>query len=259
MNHALTIPIARPALSLFASEPWRAAKELMMLAMMQSEDVPTGDGHPVIIFPGLAAGGKSVAPLRKHCESLGYAAMDWGRGYNVGPKGDIDEWMKNLAEHTSSLLGPHKQSATLVGWSLGGLYARELAKLLGPRVRQVITIGTPFNAGVHHTNVGWLFKLLTGSEPTPDPARTEQLRTPPPVPTLSIYSRNDGVVAWQTCRPDIASALADDVEIDGSHMGMGWNPEVLRIVGDRLAKTRDRGNFRGRKAGARRASLITSL
>ena len=247
MNHALSLPIARPALTLFASEPWRAAKELFSLAMMNDAVAPIGDGHPVIIFPGLAADGKSVAPLRRYCESLGFAAMDWGLGYNVGPKGDPDEYMAELAEHTKKLIEPYDQPATLIGWSLGGLYARELAKILKSRVRQVITIGTPFNAGADYTNVGWLFKLLTGSETTPDPVLLEKLRVPPPVPTLSIYSRNDGVVAWQTCRHDGTCDMTEDAEIDGSHMGMGWNPEVLKIVGERLEKTSMRVAARGRR------------
>lgn len=253
MNHAqaLTLPIARPALSLFATEPWRAAKELFSLARMSEPTAPAGDGHPVIIFPGLAADGKSVAPLRRHCESLGFKAMDWGRGYNVGPKGDVDEYLAELAEHTKVLIGPHGKSATLIGWSLGGLYARELAKILKSRVRQVITIGTPYNAGADYTNVGWLFKLLTGAEPAPDPVLMKKLRTAPPVPTLSIYSRNDGVVAWQTCRQDRACDTAEDIEIDGSHMGMGWNPEVLKIVGERLSRTSMKAIVRRRrKAGA---------
>ena len=96
-----------------------------------------------------------------------------------------------------------------------GPYAREVAKILGSRVRQVITIGTPFNSGVDSTNVGWLYKLITGAEPKPDPALMKKLRTPPSVPTLSIYSRNDGVVAWQTCRHDGKCDLTEDVEIDG--------------------------------------------
>ena len=255
MNQAVALPIARPALSLFATEPWRAAKEFFSLARMESAvGGPLGDGHPVIIFPGLAADGKSVAPLRKHCKSLGFEAMDWGLGFNMPPKGDADAYIEELAEHTRAQLEPYNQSATLIGWSLGGLYAREVAKILGSRVRQVITIGTPFNSGVDSTNVGWLYKLITGAEPKPDPVLMKRLRTPPSVPTLSIYSRNDGVVAWQTCRHDGTCDLTEDVEIDGSHMGMGWNPEVLQIVGERLVKTSDHGparRARGRKPSRR--------
>ena len=123
-----------------------------------------------------------------------------------------------------------------IGWSLGGLYAREIGKLMAPRIRQVITIGTPFNAEGDHTNVGWLFRLLSGSSSAMDAALSRRLRTPPPLRTTSIYSRSDGVVAWQTCRHDKASRLVHDIEVDSSHIGMGWNREVLAAVADRLGQ-----------------------
>ena len=177
-----------------------------------------------------------MAPLRRHCEALGYGAADWGRGYNTGPQGDVDAWLAELAAHTTERLSPFDQSATLIGWSLGGLYARELAKQLWTQVRQVITIGTPFNACADHTNVGWIFRMLSGETPACAPALSARLRSAPPVPTTSIYSRTDGVVAWQTCRHDKAMHQVEDIEVRGSHIGMGWNPAVLRVVADRLAQ-----------------------
>jgi pimeloyl-ACP methyl ester carboxylesterase len=136
----------------------------------------------------------------------------------------------------TDLLADHEQPATLIGWSLGGLYAREIGKLMAPRLRQVITIGTPFNAEADHTNAGWLFRLLSGSSAVLDPALSRRLRTPPPLRTTSIYSRTDGVVAWQTCRHARRSKLVHDIEVDGSHIGMGWNREVLDAVTDRLGQ-----------------------
>lgn len=200
------------------------------------EPAAPGDGHPVVIFPGLGTDGKSVAILRDHCRTLGYDAFDWGQGYNTGPKGDMDTWLQNLGVQVSDLLAGHTQQATLIGWSLGGLYARELAKLMAPQVRQVITIGTPFNAEADLTNVGWLFRLLSGSSAVLDPALSHRLRTPPPMRTTSIYSRSDGVVAWQTCRHDIGSPLVYEIEVDSSHIGMGWNRDVLAAVADRLGQ-----------------------
>ncbi len=238
MTIPAALPIQRPSLALLGTEPWRAAFEFVSHKLSRRV-TPTGDGHPVVIFPGLAADGRSVAPLRKHCQDLGYAACDWGRGFNTGPQGDPDVWMADLARHVEQLMGDNP-TVTLVGWSLGGLYAREVAKLLPGRVRQVISIGTPFNASADHTNVGWLFRLLNGSSPAIDPVLSERLRTAPPVPTTSIYSRSDGVVAWQTCTHAHPQRWVQDIEVEGSHIGMGWNPEVLKIVGDRLAQHTDR-------------------
>jgi len=238
MNPIATHPISRPSLALLGTEPWRAAYEFVQHKVARKAPVAPGDGHPVIIFPGLATDGKAVAPLRDYCEALGYSAMDWGRGFNTGPQGDIDAWLAELADHVSGLLTGHSQRATLIGWSLGGIYARELGKLMAPRLRQVITIGTPFNGSPDHTHAGWLFQLLSGSAPVSDPALSLRLRTPPPLPTTSIYSRSDGVVAWQSCRHDKTNAQVSDVEVKGSHIGMGWNPAVLRVVAERLASQR---------------------
>ncbi|CAN5345140.1 alpha/beta hydrolase [soil metagenome] len=224
---------------LLGTEPWRAAMEYLAFTVNdfnQNKPLPVGDGHPVIIFPGLATDGSAVEPLRDYCKSLGYTAIDWGKGYNTGPNGDLDLWLADLASHTAELLDRYPDTATLIGWSLGGLYAREVGKLLAPQVRQVITIGTPFNAEADHTNVGWLFRMLSGASAAIDPALSQRLRTPPPLPTTSIYSRSDGVVAWETCCHAETSRQVQDIEIDGSHIGMGWNPAVLEIVADRLAQ-----------------------
>jgi hypothetical protein len=149
----------------------------------------------------LGADGNSVATLRKHCRSLGYDAFDWGQGFNTGPKGDLDVWLHTLKSQVADLLAGHTQPATLIGWSLGGLYAREIGKLMAPRIRQVITMEPPFNAAADHTTVGWLFRMLSGSSSTIDLALSQRLRTPPPMRTTSIYSLG-------TVRPDQVSQLA---------------------------------------------------
>lgn len=235
MEQLATEPIRRPTLALLGTEPFRAAMEFARHKFAKTEHTKSGDGHPVIIFPGLGADGKSVAILREHCRSLGYDAFDWGRGFNTGPKGDLDTWLHTLTSQMTELLGDRSQQATLIGWSLGGLYAREIGKLMAPRVRQVITIGTPFNAEADLTHVGWLFRLLSGNSSAIDPALSHRLRTPPPMRTTSIYSRTDGVVAWQTCCHDKGSPLVHEIEVDGSHIGMGWNRDVLTAVADRLS------------------------
>jgi hypothetical protein len=242
MSTTLSPPIKRPSLALLSTEPWRAVTEYLAHKLLSDARLPKGDGHPVLIFPGLGADERSIEPLRKMCESLGYTAFDWGKGYNTGPKGNIDLWIQELATYSKQLLKNHDQTATLIGWSLGGIYARELAKLLKGRVRQVITIGTPFNAQADCTNVGWLYHILSRQSPVLDEDLKDQLRTAPPVPTTSIYSRTDGVVAWQSCVHDTSHAQVQDIEIKGSHIGMGWNPSALRIVADRLAQ--QPGNWR---------------
>ena len=236
MKNLATLPVQRPSLTLLGTEPFRAAMEFAQHKFTKSNDAKPGDGHPVVIFPGLGGDGKSVATLRAHCRALGYNAFDWGQGFNTGPKGDLDDWLHTMQSQVAHLLTDHSQQATLIGWSLGGLYAREIGKLMAPRIRQVITMGTPFNAEADHTNAGWLFRLLGGNSPVMDRALSQRLRTPPPMRTTSIYSRSDGVVAWQTCRHDKVSHLVHDIEINSSHVGMGWNRDVLAVVADRLGQ-----------------------
>lgn len=236
MSNLNVLKIQRPSLSLLLSEPLRAATEFAGYRFGKPHDAKPGDGHPVILFPGLGSDGKSVATLRAYCNKLGYDAFDWGQGFNNGPKGDFDEWLQALKSRIVDLLSGHTQPATLIGWSLGGFYARELAKLMGPQIREVITMGTPFNAEADHTNVGWLFRLLNGTALAYDPALSHRLRTPPSMRTTSIYSRSDGIVSWKTCCHLERSDLVHDIEIRGSHLGMSWNRNVLAVVADRLAQ-----------------------
>jgi pimeloyl-ACP methyl ester carboxylesterase len=232
--------VARPSLSLLSTEPLRAAVEYARHRLGTRPPAPIGNGHPIILFPGLGSDGAALAPLRDYCNSLGYHAMDWQMGRNTGPEGDLENWLDMLADNTRELISPFRRRATLIGWSLGGLYARELAKRMENRVRQVITLGTPFNWTQDHTNVGWLMRFLKGESASISPALGARLRKPPPVPTVSVYSRRDGVVAWQSCRHAHPLGDVQDIEVEGSHLGMGWNPEVLQLIGDRLARPRAR-------------------
>lgn len=231
-----TSPIRPPSYVLLALEPVRAALEFAGHQVMREAAVPKGDRHAVVIFPGLATNGTVTRPLQSFCERLGYRCFDWGQGLNTGPKGEIDGWLDALAQDVQERTCGHEAPISLVGWSLGGIYAREVAKRLRSRVRQVVTIGTPFAGAAEHTNVGLVYRLLNGSMPPDDPALLERLRTAPPVPATSIYSRSDGVVAWQACMDARRTGLSESIEIEGSHCGMPWNPSVLRVVADRLAQ-----------------------
>jgi pimeloyl-ACP methyl ester carboxylesterase len=224
----------RPSLGLLGSEPLRAAFEFLSHQFQPAVASAHGDGHQVILFPGLATDGTALIPLRNHCRALGYDAVNWGRGFNTGPDGGVDAWLAELSEYVVQMIGNDPRPISMIGWSLGGIYARELAKRIAPRVRQVITIGTPFNGAADQTHAGWLYTLLNGKSSLPDQALISRLRTPPPVPTTSIYSRSDGIVAWQACVHDRPMRTVQDIEVIGSHMGMGWNHAVFAVVADRL-------------------------
>ena len=230
----LSAPAGAPWWPLMGIEPLRAVMEYASMHLMDTAALPRGDGHPVVIFPGLAADQRSIGPLKDFCQQLGYTAYDWGRGFNSGPKGDIDAWLEELAEHVRELTVAHKRRMSLVGWSLGGICAREVAKKLHGRARQVITIGTPFAGTAEQTNVAWFYRVLSGQQSMLDESLMARLRTPPNVPTTSVYSRSDGIVAWQACMQDGDATHTENIEVSGSHFGMGWNPKVFSIIADRL-------------------------
>jgi pimeloyl-ACP methyl ester carboxylesterase len=123
----------------------------------------------------------------------------------------------------------------LIGWSLGGIFAREVARQVPNNVRIVITLGSPF-AAPGATNVRPIWKLLTGQkyEP-PSPERVSQLAQPIPVPSTSIYTRADGVVAWRACLEQ-EGGERENVEVNTTHIGLGFHAPALWVVADRLAQ-----------------------
>jgi predicted alpha/beta hydrolase family esterase len=229
---ALTCPA--PSLALLGLEPVRAVLEYVGARLMDRSTLPAGDGHPVLLFPGLGADHTCLAPLQRLCDELGYAAADWGRGLNRGPEGDVDAWIGGLTAQVRALKRSSGRRVSLVGWSLGGIYAREIARVAPECVRGVVTLGTPFAGDGDATNVGWLYRLLSGQPARLDPALAARLRSTPPVPTTSVFSRSDGVVAWQACQERCEHPQAENVEVEASHIGLVWHPKVWRVLADRL-------------------------
>ncbi|ANH68751.1 alpha/beta fold hydrolase [Mitsuaria sp. 7] len=251
--------ICSPSWALLGIEPLRAAMEYASCRMMDRSGHPPGDGHPVIVFPGLAADAQSIAPLVGFCHGLGYAARDWGRGINTGPTGDIDLWLDTLAADIEVLVAEQSQPVSLVGWSLGGIYAREIAKRISLPVRQVITIGTPITGEATQTNVSLIYRWVNGSLPVLDDDFKSRLIAAPQVPTTSIYSRSDGVVAWQACVQPDDHPMIENVEVDGSHCGLVWNPAVLKVVADRLSNAPDTWRPYGEPIGSEASLAIQPM
>lgn len=235
---SLNYPDPNAAWTLLGMEPMRAVFEYASMHLMSTTSFPPGDGHPVVIFPGLVSDQNSTAPLKEFCRKLGYTAYDWGQGVNTGPQGDLDAWIDELASHVRELASAHRQRMSLIGWSLGGIYAREVAKKLQGRVRQVITLGTPFGGTAGRSDLEWIYGSSGAQKPEITKDLIARLSSAPDVPTTSIYSRSDGVVDWQACLHDGKQGQTEDIEVDSSHFGLGWNPEVLAIIADRLGKRR---------------------
>jgi pimeloyl-ACP methyl ester carboxylesterase len=224
-----------PALPLYLSDPGRAAIEFGLLvgALPLGRALPTGDGHPVLVLPGLMAADDSTWPLRRILRRLGYRVHGWRLGRNLGPTSDAVAGMRN---RLYDLHGRYDAPVSLIGWSLGGIYARALARNFPSAVRQVITMGSPFRL-THdsQSHASRVFNRYTHLHTERAKTSLEMERDPLPVPATSIYSRFDGIVAWQACL-DLPSSRAENVAVLGSHFGYGHHPAVIFAVADRLAQ-----------------------
>lgn len=193
--------------------------------------LPAGDGQPVLVLPGLAATDLSTAPMRAFLRNRGYAAYGWDLGRNLGLRpGLTARKLKRLQE----IRERHGRKVSLIGWSLGGIFAREVAKARPDDVRQVITLGSPFKGHPKATRAWRLYEFLAGHKV--DEARLgANLNIAPPVPTTAIFSRSDGIVAWQCCM-EKDGPQTESIEVCASHCGLGANPVALCAIADRLAQ-----------------------
>src|SRR5574337_1553833 len=214
---------------LSVTEPTRAAFEcgsLVAAALPLWRVLANGDGHPVLVLPGLLAGDGSTRPLRCILRRLGYQVHAWHLGRNLGP---TDAVLTGMAHRLEELHTRHGAAVSLVGWSLGGIYARGLARRYPSLVRQVITLGSPFRP----VRASVTRLAQTGRESAE--LAPEYGASTLPVPATSIYSRYDGVVAWRACLEE-SSASAENIAVIGSHLGLGYNPAVIWAIADRLAQ-----------------------
>jgi hypothetical protein len=192
-----------------------------------------GDGHPVMVLPGFGAGDLSTAPLRRFLQSRGYAAYPWDLGVNTGPAFQCE---RNVLRRVKEIHAEHGRKVSLVGWSLGGVYARELGRVAPDYVRQVITLGSPLHDNPRANNAWRLYEFASGEKLDAfEDDLVRRRRAALQIPITSIYSRGDGVVAWE-CSLEPEGPLAENVEVISSHMGLGFNPLVLNIIADRLAQ-----------------------
>jgi pimeloyl-ACP methyl ester carboxylesterase len=191
---------------------------------------PRGDGHPVLVIPALLKDDRATAFLRAQIEGLGYCAHRWRLGTNIGPTDiALDGSLKRLLE----LRRRHARPVTVIGHSMGGLIAREIAKRAPGSVRQVITLCSPFRPPVA-TNVETVFRLLSRYHSARVPELWASMATKPPVPTTAIYTKTDGIVSWQSCCDDPGDRY-ESIEVAGWHTTMARNLAALAIIADRLA------------------------
>ena len=226
--------VQTPPLGWFLTEPFRGALTFATLpfAARRLRNAPTGDGHSVLVLPGLLADDLSTGTLRAYLTRLGYRTRGWRLGRNIGPTDAVITGMPKLLGVLAAD-GP----VSIIGWSLGGLYARELARDHPALVRQVITLGSPFalvDDRQSRADGAFRRRAKLHVDPSRLPSR-ERMRQPVPVPSTAIYSRTDGIVDWHACMAP-ADATHQNIEVRCGHLGFGVDAATLWAIADRLAQ-----------------------
>ncbi len=227
-----------PALPLYVSEPGRAVADfgLYLVARPLLPRLPRGDGHPVLVLPGLLADDRSTTALRGVLRRLGYRTHGWGLGRNIGPTAACVKGMRDKLDHLADRYG---EEVSMIGWSLGGIFARDLARRAPDSVRQVITLGSPFRLERHsQTRASKVFDRFAHLHVEQRTLPLEADGSPLPVPATSIYSHFDGIVHWQTCL-DVPGERCENIAVMASHLGLGHHPASVWAIADRLAQPKE--------------------
>lgn len=194
---------------------------------------PRGTGEPVLVLPGFLASDLSTRPLRGFLKQQGFRPHGWKLGRNLGLRTGLEE---KLLSRLQELRQRYGRPVHLIGWSLGGIYARDLARRAPEDIGYIITLGSPFNHDPRANRSWRLFNFLSDTKVDDiTPERLAELRATPPVPTTCIFSKTDGIAHWKCC-VDQEGPQSENIEVDGSHMGLGVNPLVLYVIADRLAQ-----------------------
>jgi pimeloyl-ACP methyl ester carboxylesterase len=194
---------------------------------------PSGDGHPVLVIPGLVQGDLSLQPLMHFLTHLHYSARPWQQGVNTGIRLNV---LQTLVVQLEEIAQESGRKVSIIGWSLGGLLGRYLALERPHLVRQVVSLASPFSGPPSRSKVDWLCRVVTKKSKTFNNDFFAFIRQPLPVPSTAMYSRSDGIVEWKRCVHETMHPLQEDVEVQSSHSGMGYHPTVLLVIADRLAQ-----------------------
>jgi pimeloyl-ACP methyl ester carboxylesterase len=197
--------------------------------------LPQGDGHAVLVVPGMLSGDFYFRTFRKRISEKGYKAYGWRQGFNMGLSKKKAAALGKRLEQIYAENGNRK--ITVIGHSLGGIYARELAREYPDMVRDVISLGSPFGGAVKETPemLRKAFNFFSRNPDLFDPELDTRSLTPPPMPATSIFSKKDVIIKWQNClNPD--EPQAENIEVTATHMGLPFHPPSLVAIFDRLAQ-----------------------
>ena len=228
--------VKRPSPLLGLTEPLRAAADLASLlpGSLWLGSAPRGDGHRVLVVPGFTASDRSTIALRAFLRRQGFDARGWELGTNLGApeqRGDLEDLLRRMRDTSP-------EPISLVGWSLGGVLARNLARRHSQAIRGLVTLGSPIGGSPTRTRAWRLYRQIHRGEDAELVARLADGRgrePPEDVPSTAIWSRSDGIVPWRiSCEEP--GPQRENLEVLSSHLGLGVNAAVLYAVADRLSQ-----------------------
>ena len=195
----------------------------------KAEIEPTADPRAVMLIPGFGSHPWRMTAMRKGLEAAGHSVADWGLGWNLGASEDRFEAVCRAVTSMSEAEG---RPLVLVGWSLGGVFAREIAKRLPERVEKVITLGSPFSGDMHGNNAWRIYHWIAGHA-VDEPPVPMDFADKPPVPTIALWSARDGIV-HRRCASGRPGERDVSIPVRCTHMGFAWHPEAIAAVADAI-------------------------
>lgn len=223
-----THPIHKPSWWLYFTEPIRAFVELIRCAffLWKYRYQNVGNQTPIVVIPGLTASDFYTKLLCRFIRKHGFVNVyPWGLGRNLGKM----ESVGLLLDKMETLFERHQQQITLIGWSMGGVYAREVAKTKPDLIEQVITLGSPFADMDAPNHARWVYELLNDVSAL-DSSLLAQIPEPAPVRTTAIFSKQDGILPWEICQERNQDELHKNLEVRGSHFGLPFNVQIFKLL-----------------------------
>jgi pimeloyl-ACP methyl ester carboxylesterase len=219
-----------PALRLWLREGLEIPA-LLASPLLPAVAIPSGNGQPVMVLPGYLTGDLSSVRLRRSLAAAGYSALGWGLGQNRGARTDL---LERLVRRIDTVVARHGEQLSLIGWSLGGVFAREAAKLRPDAVNLVITLGSPFSGNLRANNAWRLYELLN-DHPVDRPPLEVNLAEKPPVMTIAMWSPLDGIVAPQSAR-GLEGEADLQLEVACRHLNFARAARGIQAIGAALSQ-----------------------
>jgi len=224
-----TLPARAPSRRLYLAELLELPG-LLAAPVLPTVPIEAGNGDAVMVLPGFLASDLSTIRLRRSLRAAGYAAEGWGLGLNLGARAELIE---RLADRVRTVASQSGRPAVLIGWSLGGIYAREVAKPAPESTRLVMTLGSPFSGDLRANNAWRLYELVNDHRVDSPPFEAD-VAAKPPVRTIALWSARDGIIP-PACAAGQPGERDAAIEVDCRHLGFAWARSGIAAIGQVLA------------------------